>query len=312
MRPHEREERLDWAMATVLEPVPSDRLDEEIIAAGRALFDELKQSVAEGRFPRAEMIVTERLSLAAERLPVAEWGDVVRECASRLYQGECYDLAALLNAEASLGHCRAQSYGDALEFAERAIRLAGRSDDEAARALALQSHSACLTSIGDYPEARRTLDAVEVPSERPDILFLQALLEARLEAVTLSEGYLESAQTAFRVAHRFGLKPSRCSTAAILLAGALSREADHARSAMHLVPGLEYLLRNRFERLLAPFSTVAFEAMRRQVALPSLSELREPLEAFIGNSVAGFPTEEDRAALLLALRAPAVGPRQQG
>lgn len=299
-------------MATVLEPVPPDRLDEEIIAAGRALFDELNQSVAEGRFPRAEMIITERLGLAGERLPVAEWGDAARECAARLYQGECYDLAALLNAEASLGHCRAQSYGDALEFAERAIRLAGRSQDEAARALALQAHSACLTSVGDYPEARRALDAVEVPPERPDILFLQALLEARLEAVTLSEGYLEAAQTAFRVAHRYGLKPSRCSIAAILLAGALSRNGDDARSAMHLVPGLEYLLRNRFERLLTPFCTVALEVMRQQVALPSLGELCEPLEAFIGNSVAGFPSEEERAALLLALRTPAIGPRKQG
>lgn len=304
MRPHEREERLDWAMAIILEPVPPERLDEEIIAAGRTLFDELRESVAEGRFPRAEMILTERLSLAAERLPVAEWGETLRECASCLYREDCHHLAALLNAEASLGYCRAQSYGDAMEFAERAVRLAGRSQDEAALALALQVHGACLTSVGDYPEARRTLDAVEVPSERPDILFHQALIEARLECVTLSDGYLESAQTAFRVAHRYGLKPSRCSLAAVLLAGALSRCGQDRRSLAHLVPGLEYLLRNRFERLLTPLATVTIEAMTNQGTLPMLESLCEPLKTFIASAQVGFPQAQERAALLLALRAP--------
>jgi len=117
----------------------------------------------------------------------------LHDCALRLSHGGCDDLAALVNAEASLGNCRAQCYGDGLEFAERAIRLAARSGDEAAMAFSLLAYSACLTFVGDYPEARRALDAVEVPSERPNVLFLQALLEARLEGVTVSEGFLESA-----------------------------------------------------------------------------------------------------------------------
>lgn len=307
MRPSDREERLDWAMAVILEPVPADRTGEEILAAGRTLFDELSLSITERRFARAEMIVTERLSLAAERLPAVEWSDVVQECARRLYHEKCYELAALLNGEASFGYCRARSYGDALACAERAVRLAGYSQDEVALALGLQAYGACLTSVGDYPEARRKLDAVEVPAERPDILFLQALLEAWLEAITLSDGYAEAAQTAFRVAHRFGLKPSRCSIAAVLLAGALRRKGLDTRSARYLIPGLEYLLRNRFERLLTPFAVIVIETMQKVTAVPTLGSLCEPLEAFIACATTGFPTEELRSTLLLALRAVPVG-----
>lgn len=286
-------------MAAVLEPVPRDRQDEEIIAAARTLFDELSRSIVEERFPRAEMIIAERLNLAAERLPVDEWADTLQECAARLYHGECYDLAALVNVEASLGCCRAQRYGDGLEFSERAVRLAERAQDDAALASAYHSQGACLTSVGDYPEARRVLDAVEVPAERPDILFCQAFLEARLEAVTQSDGFLEAARTAFRVAHRYGLKPSRCSIGAVLLGGAMARKGNKKQVAKHLVPGLEYLLRNRFERLIVPIAAITTGAMNSD---DGLRPLVQPLEAIITAATFGFAEPEERAALLLALR----------
>lgn len=300
MTPQEREERLDWAMAAVLEPVPRDRHDEEIIAAARAIFDELSRSIVEERFPRAEMIIAERLSLAAERLPVAEWADTLKECAARLYHSECYDLAALVNVEASLGCCRAQCYGDALEFSDRAVRLAERAEDDAALASALHSQGACLTSVGDYPEARRVLDAVEVPAERPDILFCQAFLEARLEAVTQSNGFHEAAQTAFDVAHRYGLKPSRCSIGAVLLGGAMARNGNQKQAAKHLVPGLEYLLRNRFERLISPIAAITTDGMNSD---DGLRPLVQPLEAIMAAATVGFAAPEERGAFLLALRA---------
>ncbi|RMG22873.1 MAG: hypothetical protein D6724_09515 [Armatimonadetes bacterium] len=322
--PSNREERLDWAMRAVREPSSPDLEDRDVFDAAEYLLDELVSATRDGREPRSELLLTDFLSLMASRLRLSSLIEAGQECLNNLIRNEQPGLASLLASELAMACCRSGEYGDGLAYSERAIHLAeqamselmalpGILDDDslddplsnaqAALALARQAQGACLTSVGDYSAAQESLDDVEIPYERPDILFFQALCEARLGWATSSDSVLETAGVAFNTAHRYGLWPSRCSLAAVLLAAALEKNGKPREAKRHLLPGFEYLIRCRLELLLPPVLRPLEQAFHGR---PDLGNLVERVRGFCSIAQDRRPEPEERSRLLIEIRERAV------
>jgi tetratricopeptide (TPR) repeat protein len=308
-------------MRAVREPSSPELDDRDVFDAAEYLLHELVNAARDGRETRSELLLTDFLSLMATRLRVDVLLPAGQQCFATLLAGKQTGLASLLASEMAMACCRSGEYGDGLAFSERAIHLAEQTlhealampgsldedeslDDpinnaQAALALAKQAQGACLTSVGDYSAAQETLDEVEVPAERPDILFFQALCEARLAWATASDSVLEIAGIAFNTAHRYGLWPSRCSLAALLLAAALEKNGRAREAQRHLLPALEYLIRCRLELLLSPILRPLEQAFHSR---PTLANLVELVRGFCSIAQVRRPEPEERSRALIAIR----------